>query len=108
MNFKNETGYAKRQTYRTPIHSTGQSASSTDQPKTEIQQTQQNQVSSQTKTIQLSAALPNTTSQEPVEPQSTDLESTSQHFATTSGSQPQTSTSKCFLVTCVIVQYIQF
>jgi E3 ubiquitin-protein ligase RBBP6 len=107
MNFKNETGYAKRQTYRAPIHSTG-SASSTDQPKTEIQQTQQSQVSSQTKTVQSSAAPPNTTSQESVEPQSTDLESTSQHFPTTSGSQPQTSTSKCFLVTCVIVQYIQF
>lgn len=107
MNFKNETGYAKRQTYRPPIvQSGGQTAAPTDQPKVEAQQTT-SQVSSQAQTIQSSNA-PNVPSQESVESQSTNLESASQHFPTaTSGLQPQTSTSKCFLVTDVsVMMYI--
>lgn len=106
MNFKNETGYAKRQTYRPPIQSSGQSAAPTDQSKVEVQQTM-SQVSSQVQTIQPSVT-PNVPSQEPVEPQSTNLESASQHFPTAiSGLQPQTSTSKCFLLTDVsVLMYI--
>lgn len=100
MNFKNETGYAKRQTYRPSIPSSGQSAAPAEQPKVEAQQT--SQVSPQAQTMQSSIA-PNVPSQESVEPQPTNLESASQHFPTaTSGLQPQTSTSKCFLVTDVI------
>lgn len=105
MNFKNETGYAKRQTYRPSIQSSGQSAAPTDQPKVEVQQTM-SQVSSQAQTIQ--SVAPNVPSQESVEPQSTNLESASQHFPTAISSlQPQTSTSKCFLLTDVsVLMYI--
>lgn len=102
MNFKNETGYAKRQTYRPPTQSSVQSAAPTDQSKIEVQQTI-SQASSQAQTVQSSVA-PNVPSQESVEPQPTNLESASQHFPTAISSlQPQTSTSKCFLLTDVSV-----
>lgn len=101
MNFKNETGYAKRQTYRPPTQNSGQSAAPADQSKVEIQQT--SQASSQAQTIQ-SSITPNVPTQESVEPQPTNLESAPQHFPTAiSGLQPQTSTSKCFLLTDVSV-----
>lgn len=95
MNFKNETGYAKRQTYRPPAQSAGQTTAPTDQPKTEAQQVASH-VSSQAKIVQSSVA-PDIPSQESVELQSANLEPASQHLPTNiSGSQPQQSTSKCF------------
>jgi len=98
MNFKNETGYAKRQTYRPPAQNAGQATTSTDQSKIEIQQVASH-VSSQAKTVQ-SPIAPNAPSQESVELLSTNLESP-QHLSTNlSGSQP--STSKCFWLTDVI------
>lgn len=101
LNFKNETGYAKRQTYRPPVQNAGQTTTPTDQSKIETQQVASH-VSSQAKTVQ-SPVASNTPSQEPVEPQPTNLESASQHFSTNvSGSQTQSSTSKYFLLTDVI------
>lgn len=101
MNFKNETGYAKRQTYRPPAQSGGHSTASTDQPKPEVQQTA-SQATTQTKTVQPSV-VSDVPLQESAELQSTNFESALQQVpATTSTSQPQTSTSKCFLVTSVI------
>lgn len=102
MNFKNETGYAKRQTYRPPAQNVGQTTAPTDQSKIETQSVVSH-TASQAKTVQLSVAQ-NAPSQEPIESQSTELESASQHFPTNiSGSQPQSSISKCFLLTDVIV-----
>lgn len=101
MNFKNETGYAKRQTYRPPAQSAAPSAPSADQPAkaTETPPAQQSQVPPQSKTVQSSSAAPaNATSQEPAEPQPANPESTSQHFPTSSGPQSQASTSKWQLV----------
>ncbi|EFN87378.1 Retinoblastoma-binding protein 6 [Harpegnathos saltator] len=89
MNFKNETGYAKRQTYRPPVQTAGQpSAVPTEQPKVEVQQLA-SQVSPQ---ATQSSSVPNAPSQEPAEPpQPINLESTSQHIpATSSSSQSQT------------------
>lgn len=106
MNFKNETGYAKRQTYRLPAQNAGQTIIPTDQPKIETQQVASH-VSSQAKTVQ-SPIAPDAPLQEPAELQSTNLESTSQHFPTNiSGSQPQSSTSKCLLLTDVtLLMYV--
>ncbi|RLU15449.1 hypothetical protein DMN91_012443, partial [Ooceraea biroi] len=102
MNFKNETGYAKRQTYRPPAQSTAPAkpAPSADQAKAEPPQTQpQSQAPSQTKPAQSSAAPSSNapSSQEPTaEAQPTGPESTKtfqQHFpTTTSGLQSQPST----------------
>lgn len=103
MNFKNETGYAKRQTYRPPAQSSAVSSTVlTDQPKAEVQQTV-SQVSSQI--AQSSTAPSNVTSQESAENQlqPTDLESTSQHVPATSSLQPQTPSSKCFSIIFDIV-----
>jgi len=97
MNFKNETGYAKRQTYRPPTQNAGQTTTLTDQSKIETQQIASH-ISSQTKAVQ-SPVNPNAPLQEPVELQSTNLESASQHFPSNiSGLQPQSSISKCFFV----------
>lgn len=97
MNFKNETGYAKRQTYRPPAQNAGQITVPIDQPKIETQQVASH-VSPQAKTVQ-SSITSDVASQESVELQSTNLDS-SQHFPTNvSGSQPQSSTSKCLLLT---------
>lgn len=98
MNFKNETGYAKRQTYRPPAQNTGQTALPIDQqPKIETSQVASH-VASQAKTAQ--SASPDAPSQaESVELQPTNLETASQHFLTSvSGSQPQSSISKCLFV----------
>lgn len=99
MNFKNETGYAKRQTY--PAQNTGQTTTvPTDQLKIETQQVASH-VSSQAKTVP-SSVTPDASPQEPVE-QSTNLESASQHFPINiSGSQSQSSTSKYLLLTDVV------
>lgn len=94
MNFKNETGYAKRQTYRPATQNAGQITVMTDQLKIETQQVASH-VSSQAKTVSL-PVTPDAPSQETVELQSTNLESASQHFSTNvSSSQSQSSTSKC-------------
>lgn len=104
MNFKNETGYAKRQTYRPPVQSAGQPlAVPTEQPKVETQQAT-SQVSPQTTQ---SSSVPSAPSQEPIEPpQPANLESTSQHVPATSTSssvQPQTPSSKCFSIYIIFV-----
>lgn len=105
MNFKNETGYAKRQIYRPPTRNSGQPAT-VDQAKMETQQTV-SQVSSQTKTSQASST-PNAPMQESVESQPTNLESTSQQSSITTSVQPQTSTSKYFKIIVTILMYICF
>ncbi|XP_032669076.1 E3 ubiquitin-protein ligase RBBP6 isoform X2 [Odontomachus brunneus] len=90
MNFKNETGYAKRQTYRPAVQSAGQpSAAPTEQPKVETQQTA-SQISPQSTQ---SSSVPSASSQEPTEPpQPANIESISQHVpaAAPSSLQPQT------------------
>lgn len=107
MNFKNETGYAKRQTYRPPAQNTGQTTTVLADPlKIETQQVASH-VSSQAKTVP-SSVTPDASPQEPAELQSTNLESASQHFPiNVSSSQPQSSTSKYFLLTdAIVLMYI--
>lgn len=88
MNFKNETGYAKRQTYRpAPIN---QSVVQPEPPKIEIQPT--TQATGQVKCVQASSV--GNTLVEYVEP-SANFESLSQQFPSTSA-QPQTVTSEYF------------
>lgn len=101
MNFKNETGYAKRQTYRPPAQSAGQTVVPIDQqPKIETPQVASH-VASQAKTA-LSASPDAPSQAESVELQPpTNLETASQHFPTSvsaASSQPQSSTSKCLFV----------
>lgn len=102
MNFKNETGYAKRQTYRPPLQTAGQPSSAvpTEQPKVEAQQTA-SQVSPQS-----TSSVPSAPSQEPADPpQSANVESTSQPQApvASGSSQPQTPSSKCFSIHIIFV-----
>lgn len=101
MNFKNETGYAKRQTYRPPVQSAGQPVAPVDQPKvTETQQTNVGQVSSQTTQASTTSNAP---SQETAETpqQLAESESAAQQVPTTSSLPQQTSSSKCFPITFV-------
>lgn len=100
MNFKNETGYAKRQTYRPSVQSAGQSVPPTDQPKAEAQQTNASQVSSQAAQSSTTANAPPQESAEA--PQPANVESASQQVPTTSSLPPQTP-SKCFSITFVVV-----
>lgn len=87
MNFKNETGYAKRQTYRpAPIN---QSVVQPEPPKIEIQQPT-TQATGQVKCVQTSSV--GNTLVEYVEP-SANFESLPQQFPSTSA-QPQTTTSE--------------
>lgn len=86
MNFKNETGYAKRQTYRQPTQPSRQSVTQQEQQKAE-QAT--NQTSGQSKPAQ-PASTANTPSQEHTESQPTNVESTPQQFPAATV-QPPTS-----------------
>lgn len=89
MNFKNETGYAKRQTYRpAPIN---QSVVQPEPQKIEIQQPTI-QATGQAKCVQTSSV--GNTLVEYVEPPA-NFESLSQQFPSTSA-QPQTATSEYF------------
>lgn len=91
MNFKNETGYAKRQTYRQPTQTNRQPVMQMEQQKAEQVP---NQTSGQIKSAQIPSAT-NTPSQEYTESQSTNIESAPQQFPA-SNVQPQT-TSKYIL-----------
>lgn len=78
MSFKNETGYAKRQTYRQPSQTNKQSVTQLDQQKTEPVTSQ---TSSQNKPAQTAGAT--VPSQEYTESQSTNFESTPQQYPVT-------------------------
>lgn len=83
MNFKNETGYAKRQTYRQPAQANRQSATQAEQQKAE--QTT-SQTSGQSKPAPTSSTT-NASSQEFTESQSTNFESAPQLPAKTAQQQ---------------------
>lgn len=86
MNFKNETGYAKRQTYR-------QSPQTNKQPIVQLEQQKAdqatNQVPNQSKSVQ-SSNTTNVPSQEYTESQTTNFESPQQQFPARA-TQPQTT-----------------
>lgn len=86
MNFKNETGYAKRQTYRQSSQTNRQSTVQLEQQKTD-QAT--SQISNQNKSVQPSNAT-NVSSQEYTESQTANFDSIQQQFSTRTV-QPQTS-----------------
>lgn len=86
MNFKNETGYAKRQTYR-------QSSQTNRQPTVQLEQQKADQgtsqVSNQSKAVQ-SSNTANVSSQEYTESQTTNFETTQQQFPARAA-QPSTT-----------------
>lgn len=103
MNFKNETGYAKRQTYRQPLQTNRQSAIQLEQQKAD--QITAIQASNQNKSTQPSGTS-NVPSQEYTESQPASSESTQHQFPARTA-QPQTA-SEYFYVSvfqCSLIFY---